>query len=236
LIAGTEFDLVCIDFKGGLGLAEFKTHSVAFSSDHDIAATQRLVTWLEEELSRRELSGADKNYLVIAIDELSHLLGTVKNCGEVLNSIAARGRSAKMHLVMTNQNLVGVGRSLLSNVKLRVLTGHPDPVDAAMLGQLSRTRQETDSEPGFGNAQIVAHGSAAQPFRFALPHGRATTCDLEVREPIQALKQVGHEPQRHQRSARFLREYSGRERARHRLRKRPSIRGLLSSARMAMSR
>lgn len=225
-------DLVCIDFKGGLGLDEFKATSKAFASDHDLEGTNRVFEWLESELARRELSREQCEPLVIAIDELSHLLTSVKNSGEVLNSIAARGRSAKMHLVMTNQNLVGVNRALLSNVKLRVLIGNPDPVDAAMLGQLARKGAGIPVESGWVSAQIVAHGSVAQPFFFLLPYAAEA---VEIKEPNLARQQQFHEHRPRQNSTGFRREYSNQERARHRRHKRLSIRGLRSRARMEAS-
>ena len=225
-------DLVCVDFKGGLGLEEFKPRSVAFASDHDLEATTRVFDWLGGELARRELSRDRCKPLVIAIDELSHLLTSTRNSGEVLNSIAARGRSAKMHLVMTNQNLVAVNRALLSNVKLRILIGNPDPVDAAMLGQLARQPAGIRVENGLVSAQIVAHGLVAQPFSFLLPYA----AEAEIaREPSLARQQQFHERRPRQNSTGFLREYSNQERARHRKRKPLSIRGLLSRARMAAS-
>lgn len=235
LFTETKLDLVCIDFKGGLGLDEFKGRASAFASDHDIVATQNLLDWLENELARRELSGQLHQSLIIAIDELAHLLGSVKKSAEILNAIAARGRSAKMHLVMTNQNLVGINRALLSNVKLRVLIGNPDPVDAAMLGQLARPvlNSAESGERGLARAQIVSHGLPAESFCFALP---ALLQSEQAKEQNLARQQTAHERLQHPSSKELRREYSVRGRARHRLRRQSSIRGLLSNARMAMSR
>ena len=218
-------DLVCIDFKGGLGLEEFRSRSLAFASDHDLEQTQKLFEWLEAELAKRELSSNRPKSLVIAIDELSHLLSSVKKCADVLNSIAARGRSAQMHLVMTNQNLVGVNRALLSNVKLRVLIGNPDPVDGAMLGQLARANSAATIESGLARAQIVAHGAIAEQFSFPLP------IEQRLEQP-----QPDREPQQLPSSRGFRRGYSNQARARHRLSRQPSIRGSLSRARMEGSR
>ena len=215
-------ELACIDFKGGLGLEEFRSKSLAFASDHDLEQTQKLFEWLETELARRELSRSQPKSLVIAIDELSHLLSSVKKCADVLNSIAARGRSAQMHLVMTNQNLVGVNRALLSNVKMRVLIGNPDPVDAAMLGQLARSKGA--GLGGLASAQIVAHGAVAEQFSFPLPIEQRLEQPQPDREPLQLPSSRG-----------FRRGYSNQARARHRLSRQPSIRGLLSRERMAGS-
>ncbi len=225
LQSDTKPDLVCIDFKGGLGLEEFRSRSLAFASDHDLEQTQKLFEWLEAELAKRELSNNRPKSLVIAIDELSHLLSSVKKSADVLNSIAARGRSAQMHLVMTNQNLVGVNRALLSNVKLRVLIGNPDPVDGAMLGQLARANSAATIESGLARAQIVAHGAIAEQFSFPLP------IEQRLEQP-----QPDREPQQLPSSRGFRRGYSNQAQARHRLSRQPSIRGSLSRARMEGSR
>lgn len=218
--AETKPGLVCVDFKGGLGLEEFRLQSLRFASDHDMGATEKVFDWLELELSQRELSPEPRNALVIAIDELTHLLGTVKRSSEVLAAIAARGRSARMHLILTNQNLVGVHRALLSNIKLRVLIGNPDPVDAAMLGQLSRAPLKHALQ-SLASAQIVAHASAAQSFCFALPGFRPEAIEQNL-----ALLPVASEPRQRQRSKEFRREYSNQAKARHRRRRQTSILGL----------
>ncbi len=233
LQSDTKPDLVCIDFKGGMGLEEFRSRSFAFASDHDLEQTQKLFDWLEAELANRELSSNRPKSLVIAVDELSHLLSSVKKCADVLSSIAARGRSAQMHLVMTNQNLVGVNRALLSNVKLRVLIGNPDPVDGAMLGQLARANSAATIESGLARAQIVAHGAVAEQFNFPLPGAESSVIAIE-----QSLDQPqpDHGPRPHRRSRGFPRGYSNQVPARHRLSRQPSIRGSLSRARMEGSR
>ena len=218
--ADTKPELVCVDFKGGLGLEEFRMHSLRFATDHDIEATEKVFDWLELELGHRELSSEPANALVIAIDELTHLLGTVKRSSEVLAAIAARGRSAKMHLILTNQNLVGVHRALLSNIKLRVLIGNPDPVDAAMLGQLCRTPLKQGLQ-SLASAQLVAHAIAAEPFWFALPSFRPEAIEQNL-----AQQQVASEPRQLQRSKEFRREYSNQAKGRHRRRRQTSILGL----------
>jgi energy-coupling factor transporter ATP-binding protein EcfA2 len=236
LAATSKPTLVCIDFKGGAGLDEFRTASKFFASDHDVTAAQALIDWLEAELNRRELEAGSEPALVIAIDELGHLLGKLQTCSAVLGAIAARGRSAGMHLVMTNQNLVGVNRALLSNVKLRLLIGNPDPVDAAMLGQLARTnpaqqaQQAQQAQRGIAFAQIVAHGSAAEPFGFVLPGFVAV-----AREQSSAQPPPARELQPLRRSTKHHREYSSQERGRHRQRRQFSIRDLLSRAHTAGS-
>jgi len=226
LASDSEMKLVCIDFKGGDGLGEFSDKSVHFASDHDTANAERLLESLETELGDRELGKRSKVPIAIAIDELGHLLAKIKIAAPVLAAISARGRSANMHLIMTNQNLVGVSRALLSNVSLRILVGTPDPIDATMLGQAAK--QTGASRKGLAVAQVLGHGQPAEVFSFALPG--------LVREPKQGLEQPAREPQPRRRSTRHHRASSSRERGRHRQSRLLAIRGLLSRAHMAASR
>jgi S-DNA-T family DNA segregation ATPase FtsK/SpoIIIE len=226
----STLQLVCIDFKGGAGLGEFADKSLGFASDHDMRAAEVAIDKLERELRERELGQKPQSSMVIAIDELGHLLATVKSAAAALAAIAARGRSANMHLVMTNQNLVGISRALLSNVSLRILIGTPDPVDATMLGQVAKISgaNSATAANGLAKAQVLGHGQTPEVFSFALPN--------LPREPRPALEPIGREPLRRQRSTRRHRVSSGRERARHRLSRPLAIRDLLSRAHMAASR
>lgn len=226
LASDVEMKLVCVDFKGGLGLGEFRYKCMQFASDHDTAGAEKLFESLETELSDRELGKRSKVPWVIAIDELAHLLAKIKNAASVLAAVSARGRSSNMHLIMTNQNLVGVSRALLSNVALRILVGTPDPIDATMLGQAAK--QTLPCGSGLASAQVLGHGQPAEVFSFALPG--------LVREPMQALPQQDREPQPRQRSTTHRRASSSRERGRHRQSRLLAIRGLLSRAHMAASR
>jgi S-DNA-T family DNA segregation ATPase FtsK/SpoIIIE len=224
-----EVALVCIDFKGGAGLARFERNSIEFSSDHDLQHAANVIDALDRELGMRELGQKPLLPMIIAIDELAHLLAKVKRANEVLTSIAARGRSAQMHLMMTNQNLVGISRALLSNVNLRVLIGRPDPVDASTLGSSAKASDfaSLPSQSPFAIAQVLGHGQSGEAFSFVL---------TEAIEPKPAREPSSREPRQRQRSAADLREYSNQGRGRHRLRRQPAIRGLLSRAHMAASR
>jgi hypothetical protein len=158
-------EFVLIDFKGGSGLLQFEGRARAFVTNQNLDAATNCFEQLKQELRERELA-SDCQPLVIAIDELAHLLAEVRNAEAVLASIAARGRSAKMHLILTNQNLVGIPRALLSNLKLRFLVGQHDPVDAALLGQVSKAIPVPDTNYRLTQAQIVGHGQAGKTFWF----------------------------------------------------------------------
>lgn len=226
--AGCE--LVCIDFKGGQGLFEFKSRSQLFCSDHDITQASKVVQFLKDELSSRELMHKSYGVLIVAIDELSHFLTSVPSAGDALAAIAARGRSSKMHLVLTNQNLAGVGRGLISNIGLRVLIGQPDPVDAAMLGSTVKSNYDVPTGVNLAHAQIVGHGAAAEAFAFALPGYVAEDATREQKQ-VQPTEARGPRPLL--RSAKRPRGYSSQARGRHRLRRQSAILGLLLPAHKA---
>lgn len=158
-------EVVLIDFKGGSGLGEFEMQSRWLITEQDLSQAQHLFDWLQTELRDRSLGGAHQD-MVIVVDELAHLLSEVRNAEAVLASIAARGRSARMHLVLANQNLVGVPRALLSNLKLRILVGQHDPVDAALLGQPAKPQPLPSLDYRITSAQQVSHGAAARQFWF----------------------------------------------------------------------
>lgn len=216
---------VLIDFKGGEGLAEFAQQSINFVTDHDVEECNRVLAWLTQQLSERSRSkGFDE--LVIVVDELAHLLSEVRGAEQALASIAARGRSAKMHLLLTNQNLVGVPRSLLSNLKLRCLVGQPDPVDAALLGQPAKAQAAPEVGYRITAGQLVGHGSAARAFWF--------TATKPVPSPAQP--QAVSEPEPLRRWSTDPGEYSSQERAMRQHGRRRANRGSLPHARKARLR
>ncbi|MFM2321488.1 MAG: hypothetical protein RL612_635 [Actinomycetota bacterium] len=158
-------ELVLIDFKGGSGLGVFESSSKQFVTDHDLPATIEAFEFLKHELQRRE-SQPVRAPMVIVIDELAHLLSEVRIAEAILSSIAARGRSAQMHLIVTNQNLVGIPRALMSNLRLRVLVGQHDPVDAALLGQVAKQLPTPEVGIRLTQAQLVGHGQTGRLFWF----------------------------------------------------------------------
>lgn len=160
-----DVDLVLIDFKGGSGLSMFKPLAKLLVTDQDLSQAHEIFEFLRSELRRREVE-QDLAPMVVVIDELAHLLSEIKQAEQVLTSIAARGRSARMHLVVTNQNLVGIPRGLLSNMRLRVLVGQHDPVDAALLGQAAKPQPAPEVGYRLAQAQIIGHGQAGKLFWF----------------------------------------------------------------------
>lgn len=227
LQSGEETELVLIDFKGGSGLGQFSSSAKALVTDRDLEATKQLVEFLSHELETREQNQQKPPPLVIVIDELAHLLQVLPAAEKILTSIAARGRSASMHLLLTNQNLVGIPRALLSNIKLRILIGQSDPVDAALLGQIGRPETPPPTNRRLASAQLVGHGQAPRQFWYLLP---------AKPEPAQLKPTPVSEPGLRLRSIGDPREYLARELMPHRRGRHRANRDLPASARREASR
>ena len=199
LLQFNRFDLFLLDFKGGSGLEPFAVFASDFQTDRDLEQAARLLGRLENELVARETQRSGHTRLLLVVDELGHLLARIPKALDVLSNIGARGRAFGMHLILTNQTLVGVPRVLLSNLRLRILVGDADPVDAAMLGQGVRPSRLPELV-GYGQGRVVSHQSQPTPFYFALP--------TKPRQEF-APASSGHRP--HPDSAEFRRDYSVRE-------------------------
>lgn len=147
----TPVELSLIDFKGGATMARFASHPrvVALATDLEATTALDIANSLEQQLKARQTSLADfgaqniedfwgrggslpRRFVVI--DELGELLRQHPRLGQVLEQIAARGRSLGVHLVASNQSLVGVSRSLLVNLRARMAIGDMDPIDLSQLG------------------------------------------------------------------------------------------------------
>lgn len=178
--------LVLIDFKGGSGLSKFEQAASHFATNQDLENSIAALGFLKVELHRRE-SQAQLMPLVIVVDELAHLLSEVKIAEAILSSIAARGRSSQMYLMVSNQNLVGIPRALLSNLKLRVLVGQHDPVDAALLGQPAKAIASPDVGYRVTSAQVIGHGQVGKQFWFTGFNP----------EPLREIAQPKSEPEQH---------------------------------------
>ncbi len=235
LIRFSRIEMLLVDFKGGTGLAGFKAHASAFATDHDTDATADLLAACLRELERRELSSAGQfEPWLLVIDELAHLLSRLPKSVDALAAISARGRAFGMHLLLTNQNLVGVPRALLSNLRLRILVGDADPVDAAMLGQSGRSQARLPALDGFAIGSVVSHHAAIEQFYFAWPVANALG-PKGIREPKPESRRKARERLPLPGSARLRRASSSREPARHRRHKRRANPGLRSRAHRARS-
>ena len=148
-------ELSLIDFKGGATMAQFanRTQVVALATDLETTSALTIANALEQQLIERQLAlgevgaqnieafwehGRTLSRRFVVIDELGELLRQHPRLSQVLEQIAARGRSLGMHLVVSNQSLSGVSRALLVNLRARIAIGEMDPVDLSQLGFRNR--------------------------------------------------------------------------------------------------
>jgi S-DNA-T family DNA segregation ATPase FtsK/SpoIIIE len=178
-------DLSLIDFKGGATMARFakQPRVVGLATDLDATSALAIAQTLERQLTTRQQalaasevsdidalrnSGGRLNRQVIVIDELGELLRQHPRLVQVLEQIAARGRSLGMHLVVTNQSMAGISRNLLVNLRARVAIGDMDPIDASQLG--FRTRIQPRKDPPNWRSARLKTGSGFE-LEFAFPIG-----------------------------------------------------------------
>jgi S-DNA-T family DNA segregation ATPase FtsK/SpoIIIE len=143
-----QLALALFDFKGGACLGPFAQldQSIGLATDLDHNAPALLQVLSEQLVFRERLLAAQSvsriqdlppglrpPTLLVVADEVVPLLA-LPNATQTLDSIASRGRSLGVHLIVTGQSLAGIPRNLMSNLGARFLVGKPDPVEMAQLG------------------------------------------------------------------------------------------------------
>lgn len=184
-LAGAQpVELTLIDFKGGATMAQFAKHPRVIGLATDLATTHAvaIAVTLEKQLIARQIElanveaasieeflaqGRSMNRQIIVIDELGELLRQHPRLAQVLEQVAARGRSLGMHLVLANQSMAGISRTLLVNLRAKVAIGEMDPIDLSLLGFKSRIANlETDSN--WRPAKLKNGSGAEQAFCFPI--------------------------------------------------------------------
>ncbi|HEY3868143.1 MAG TPA: FtsK/SpoIIIE domain-containing protein [Actinocrinis sp.] len=160
-----------VDYKGGGALDECARlpHVVGLVTDLDEQLGERALRCLEAELRYREhaLRGVGLSHardyqrlrdtqrpdlepmprLVVVIDEFATLVKALPDFVDALVSIAQRGRSLGMHLIMATQRPAGsVSDAIKNNVKLRLALRLESPAD-------SRDVIDSPAAAGIGSRQ-----------------------------------------------------------------------------------
>jgi len=163
----TEVQLVLVDFKGGglldgLGLEPWLLARLS-DLDGDRAALWSRVL---EQLQRRERDPTPMTpRLLIIVDELAEVLRDQAAC-LALTSVAARGRSLGVHLLLANQGLSGVPRDLLLNLRLRVALAGVDQVELVQLG--GKASPLKSGKHTSIAARLIQHNEPERDFNFAV--------------------------------------------------------------------
>ena len=163
----TELQLMLVDFKGGglldgLGLEPWL---VANLSDLE---GDRSTFWVELHtlLQQRERDPTLMTpRVLIIVDELAEVLRDQAAC-VALTSVAARGRSLGVHLVLANQGLSGVPRDLLLNLRLRIALAGVDQVELVQLG--GKASPLTSGQHPLIAARLIQHQAPDRDFNFAV--------------------------------------------------------------------
>ena len=170
-----------VDYKGGAAFAEAAAlpHTVGLVTDLDGQTTQRALRSLGAELTRREAilsacrvsdiaalpAEVDLARLVIVVDEFATLAEELPSFVPGLVSIAQRGRSLGVHLVLATQRPGGVvSPEIRANCTLRICL---------------RTTDESDSRDVLGTPD-AAHLPVDVPGRGYLRFGSGAPVALQV--------------------------------------------------------
>jgi S-DNA-T family DNA segregation ATPase FtsK/SpoIIIE len=216
LIENQRVELVLIDFKGGATLEKFAPHSVGMGTDLDLLSFEKLLDYVESELSSRErlfaarkvselkqlgLLGESLKPIVVVIDELAACLASGQKAAICIEDVLARGRSLGIFLIGASQSLTGISRSLLTNFRARIAMGSSDPIDFVQLG-ISPHKTILPLVRGFGQAVLLTPSRAQEGFYFPLGF---------TPEPKQVALTEAGEPARPVRSQLLRQMYSGPE-------------------------
>ncbi len=119
-------DFRVIDFKGGVDFSELNPSQLFTQSDQEHA-----LEWIEMLMQSREAKPCLEPIWIV-VDELGELLRGSK-LAPVLESVAAKGRGLGVHLVLVNQTMTAIPRTIWANCANRIVL-QADPVDRVQLG------------------------------------------------------------------------------------------------------
>ena len=158
-------DFRVIDFKGGVDFPELQ-RSQLFTQDDQAEA----MAWIEREIRDREAQRSQK-LVWIVVDELGEALRESK-LNPVLESVAAKGRGLGIHLVLVNQTMTAIPRTIWANCANRIVL-QADPVDRVQLGFSA-------SSPDQAPQQIRGDFLGTRSCQFEFPAPRASSRLLQA--------------------------------------------------------
>ena len=162
-------DYRVIDFKGGVDFQDLDRSLLFTQQDQD-----RAIDWIEELLTSREKQPTSMPIWIV-VDELGEILRTSKLAG-VLESVAAKGRGLGVHLVLVNQTMTSIPRTIWANCANRIVL-QADPVDRVQLGFGTSL---PDQNPGMIRGEY--RGVRNCGFEFPAPRASSTPLQAMVEE------------------------------------------------------
>ena len=172
-----------IDFKGGAGFRDFPGVERLMTNPD----AQELAAWSLELESRqqRQLN----RQLLIVVDELGEVLRN-HQLAQFLELVAAKGRSLNVFLMVANQTLSQVQRTLWVNCANRFSVS-ADLVDRSQLGFSGKP---SPAQQGSGTAELLnSSGQVPFQFPFGLTHENTAPDQSEAVNPL--LFRVASRPQ-----------------------------------------
>lgn len=177
--------LAFIDFKGGSTFHAFLENPRCLGLATNLSDSNQFLSGILLELQSRERLLSEQRVsnihdyrglgyalpaIMVFVDEVNEFLKVAPGAQNFLESIAARGRSLGIHLVLAAQTTSGISRAIMVNLKLRIGIGQLDPIDAMQLGLASQpTGGQSKSRLDWQHAQLA--GWQAKPTYFAFPLG-----------------------------------------------------------------
>lgn len=196
-----EITFLLVDYKGGAAFAECAglPHTVGLVTDLDARLTSRALQSLDAELRRRErvlaAAGVDDldGYrrdpeapalprLVIVVDEFAALAEELPEFVRGLVSVAQRGRSLGVHLVLATQRPgSAVSAEIRANTSLRIALRVTDPSESTDVVDVPDAASIPRSLPG---RAILRNGTTPVPFQTARVSGSTTAMRTAAVVPL----------------------------------------------------
>ncbi len=156
-LLGARENYYLMDFKGGVDFPDVDP-SRLFTQGTVSEAVERL----QHLIQSRELNPEQPPFWVV-VDELGELIRGSALLPQ-LESIASKGRGLGIHLILLNQTMTGIPRTVWANCAHRVVLS-ADPVDRVQLGFSATASLETESGLICGEY----HAGQAREFGFPIP-------------------------------------------------------------------
>jgi S-DNA-T family DNA segregation ATPase FtsK/SpoIIIE len=151
------------DYKGGATLGRFAAARGTRGFTTDLVPNDEFWRALHDFVAEREAAFASAGIArieeaqlsrhLVVVDELIPALRTGPFASSVIETIATRGRSLGIHLIVASQGTSGMGRLLLSSLRARLVMRGADPVDLAQLGITKKLQSQ--AAVGQGSALLA---------------------------------------------------------------------------------
>ncbi|MGO1317962.1 MAG: FtsK/SpoIIIE domain-containing protein, partial [Cellulomonadaceae bacterium] len=175
----SRITFLLVDYKGGAAFRECADlpHSVGYITDLTPALVQRALVSLHAELTHREhllaqhgakdLVALERSHpevappsMLICVDEFAALLAEVPEFVDGMVSIAQRGRSLGMHMLLATQRPAGVVTpQIKANTDLRIALRVASPEDSSDVIDSPDAAQLSRRTPGRAWLRRTGHGT-----------------------------------------------------------------------------